>query len=353
MNINSLKYITAVLKGEPVETTTVDWYEVLGLLYSHRIAGLFYSRAHKSGIRLPHKVERMLCGVFSAQKRRNAFMREELCELAAPITARNIPCVFPKGSFLSNMRADEEIYADGERVSNDIDIITEPSGITAVADMLKEQGFVQGRYDAQSGNIIEFSRKEILMRRMNRGETAPFVKLTGNAEFPFIEADINFSLGNVPSAYGDVLSDMVACGKIYDGKAQLCVTPPEMFFIHLVLHQYKECALYFMVERGKDLELYKLADILYFWRSGLLDKPKLREIIRKYGLDAETATVLGQVSEIFDTDEFSTITDDIACITEQPIVIDYATKKTYEWTSTVTERACAFDGRLLLKEVCS
>lgn len=353
MKKESLNYIASVLKGEtPEERTTPDYYEIIGFLYSHRIAGLFYDRAEKHGIPLPLKAKRLLGNTFAAQKRRTAFMRERLKEIAEAVIRKDIPCVFPKGSYLSNMKSGEELYADGERVSNDIDIIVRPDGITLVADVLTELGFVQGRYDAEKNRIIPFTRLEILTRRMNRGETAPYVKLTGNCEFPFIEADINFSLGNTPNEYSAALEDIVGSREIYHGKVSLPAAPPELFFIHLILHQYKESALYFMTERGKDLELYKLADMYYMWNSGLLDKALLREKIEKHGIANEARAVLTQVREAFATECFDEL---INCIgtgpAEQPYVTDYADKRTYAWVGSVKERLCAFDCSRLLQRV--
>ena len=41
MKRESLKYIIGVLKGEEGNIRP-EWYETLGFLYSHKIAGLFY-----------------------------------------------------------------------------------------------------------------------------------------------------------------------------------------------------------------------------------------------------------------------------------------------------------------------
>ncbi len=353
MKKTDLEYIASVLKGEPPrENIAPDWYEILGFLNAHRIAGLFYSRAKRADIKLPFRADKLLSKVFAEQTRRNIFMREQLKIIAAKIITDNVACVFPKGSFLSNMKDGEKIYRDGERVSNDIDLIVRPDEITGVANVLSSLGFVQGRYDAAKKEIIPFSRIEILTRRMNRGETAPYVKLTGDPEFPFVEADINFSLGNTPGEHAKLLSDTVDSRITYDGKVTLPVTSPELFFLHLILHQYKESALYFMVERGKDLELYKLGDIYYFWNSGLLNKSALRDAVGKYGIAEETRAVLTQVRELFFTDCFDEFINLIGKgSVEQPHVTDYPNKRVYAWVGSVTERILAFDSRHMLQGI--
>lgn len=355
MTKESLKYVVYVLKGKlPDKYMTHDWYEIIGLLYSHRTAGLFYSRAKKINLQMPYKAEKLLSEIFLKQTRKNAFMRGQLSEISEAMIERRIACIFPKGSFLSNMKDEEAIYTEGERISNDIDIIVNPNGITAVSEVLTELGYKQGRYDARKGEIVPFTRLEILTRRMNRGETAPYVKLTGNPEFPFIEADINFSLGNVPEAYSELLSDMVASGMVYEGKIPLLVSDIEMFFLHLILHQYKESALYFMVERSKDLELYKLADIYYLWNSGLVSRKRFRKIIEKYNLNNEVAAVFGQVERVFLTEVFyGFIREGDVAVTSLglPQVIDYSSKKTYYWKELEPERICSFDSRNFFQDI--
>ena len=308
----------------------------------------------KINLQMPYKAEKLLSEIFLKQTRKNAFMRGQLSEISEAMIERRIACIFPKGSFLSNMKDEEAIYTEGERISNDIDIIVNPNGITAVSEVLTELGYIQGRYDARKGEIVPFTRLEILTRRMNRGETAPYVKLTGNPEFPFIEADINFSLGNVPEAYSELLSDMVASGMVYEGKIPLLVSDIEMFFLHLILHQYKESALYFMVERSKDLELYKLADIYYLWDSGLVNRKRFREIIEKYNLNNEVAAVFGQVERVFLTEIFyGFIREGDVTVTSLglPQVIDYSSKKTYYWKELESKRICSFDSRKFLQDI--
>lgn len=348
MRQGDIKYITSVLKGERCVCES-DWYEVLGFLCAHRVAGLFYKRAKDISLPLPYKAENILSGIYSAQVRKNILMRGYVGELAQRMIETKTPCIFAKGSLLSNMLGSDAVYADGERVSNDIDIVVKSDGITAVTEILREEGYVQGWYDRTSQKIIAYPRTEILSRRMNRGETAPFVKLTGNAETPFIEVDVNFSLGSVPGEKSELLAEMVDSRRIYEGKTELPAADAELFFLHLILHQYKESALYFTVARGKDLDLYKLADIYYMWKSRLLDRTKLQTISEKYGVNGEVGAVLEQVGKVFND---KTLRDTVyAGGKEQPEVIDYEKNRRYGWTVGITRRMCAFDGRKFLSPV--
>lgn len=348
MKERELDFITDVLKGDPAGEPA-DWYAVLGFLFSHRVAGLFYSRAKKQGVPLPKKAESLLSGVFEAQKRRVRGMRREIAEISAALEQRGVRHVFLKGSLLANAPEELRVYEDGERASQDVDLLIRPDELSGAGRALKELGFIQGVYRKEEGGILPFSRAEIVKRRMNRGEAAPFVRLTGEEERPFLEVDLNFSLGNTPAEGGELLTEMIASGKRYEGKVCLRTPNREMFFLHLILHQYKESCLSFMTERGKDLELYKLADLYFLSRGHKFDWVRLDEKIREYGLESRVGAVLHQVGTIFREEELLGLAK--AYGEEQPLVTDYERKRQYYWMAGERARICRFDDRGFLAEV--
>ena len=65
-----------------------------------------------------------------------------------------MPCVFLKGSLLSNLSEMDAIYADGERASNDIDLLAPPSAIGMVGDILKDLGYF--RDTTRAGKLFRF-----------------------------------------------------------------------------------------------------------------------------------------------------------------------------------------------------
>lgn len=347
MTERELRYITDILKGQEPQKQPEDWYGLLGFLQSHRIAGLFYNRAKRQGIPLPKRAENLLRESFERQKRRTEFLRGYIAELSAALQETGAGCVFLKGSVLSNLSYNE-IYADGERSSNDIDLLAKPSCVGEIEKVLRELGYVQGEYSAEEKTIKPYTRLEIVKRRMNRGEAAPFVKLTGNAEIPFIEVDINFSLGNTPNEEQDLLTEMIKTGLDYKGKVSLRVPGEEMFFLHLILHQYKESCLYFMAERGKELDLYKLADIYYLIKAEAFDKKKAVEIANQYQIIDRLGAVLQQVGEVFEDDAMLTEAQKYGI--EQPDVVDYERKRRYEWTVPIRERICSCSALKYLRQ---
>ena len=344
-----LRCVISILKGEKT-CDEPDWYSVLGFLFSHRIGGLFYSKAKNISTNMPLKVEKNLKDCFYKQKRKVEFMRREIKKITKKLNDLSVPYMLLKGSVLSNIsEKDNLVYQDGERISNDIDLLVKPQGITSVSQVLFELGFVQGVYNSEKNSIDEFSRKEILTRRMNRGEVAPFVKKTHNREFPYVEVDINFSLGNTPSDWLSLLEEMVDTSEVYKGKVKMRVPNEELFFLHLIMHQYKEISAFFMVQRSKDLDLYKLADIYYLFNLKAIDLEVFHQIVDKYELQNNVGVILRQVGGIFHDKKM--IDYALTFGGEIPTVIDYANKKTYQWGASLGRRLCSLDSIKFLKEM--
>ena len=104
-----------------------------------------------------------------------------------------------------------------------------------------------------------------------------------------------------------------------------------------------------MVERNKDLDLYKLADIYYLLKADVLDYERLEMLVKRHSLNQEVGTVLKQVGEIFADYEIADYAKKFESI--EPIVIDYENKKKYKWTEIVAKRLCSLDSRKYLIEV--
>ena len=351
MKGRTLEYVVKVLKGEEWQGYYPESYETIGFLIAHRIAGLFYSRK-PSWVRFPPKMEKILSREYENQARRVRFMRRYLRELSSALEESGTEHIFLKGSVLSNAMGRggrPAFYGPGERSSNDIDILVRSENLTEVSEILKRLGYVQGRYDPESRRIQGFERSEILSRRMNRGETAPFLKLTGNSEIPYIETDINFSLGATPSEYIGLREELLCGRKKYEGKIGLYSASETAFFIHLLLHQYKESRTMFMVGKGKDLDLYKLADIYYYWHSGQVKMEELERQLRENGAEEAAGAVLGQVGRVFHDEDMLLAAGEYGKIV--PEVTDYIQNKKYRWTADERMRLCNADTRYLLEEI--
>lgn len=346
MTERDIEYIMAVLRGR-IPNEEPEWYGALGFLHFHRLSGLFYNRAKKQGVVLPLKVDKLLGQAFEGQRRRVRMMREYLKEVSAGLIGTGVRHIVLKGSVLANL-ADSGFYEDGERVSDDIDLLARPTELSRISEVLRNLGYIQGTYCAEKHGITPFSRYEVLSRRMNRGEIAPFLKLTNSAEMPYVEIDINFSLGNTPEEGRALLEAMIESASVYHGKVSMKVADSEMFFLHLVMHQYKESCLTFAAKRGKDLDLYKLADLYYLLKSDALDTKALEELVKGYGLSRQLGAVCEQVGKAFGDEEILELSKRFPHC--QPEVKDYEQRKSYVWPVDIRERLLDMEAWKQLKE---
>ena len=348
MKYSSYDFIINILKNKKMNPD-VDWYEVLGFLSSNRISGLFYKRCKSLGILLPNKVDKILYEEYQKQRRKVNLLRSYIKEISTSLISKDIKHIFLKGSIFSNSNCELSIYSDGERSSNDVDILVKSDDITKVSSVLKELGFIQGYYDKENNKIIPFSRLEIINRRMNRGEVASFVKFTNDLEFPFVEVDINFSLGNTPNEYIDLLDYMIEKRVLYNKEFNIYGANINLFFIHLIIHEYKELTLYFMVKRCKDLDLYKIADIYYLLKNNLFNINKLKELADKFGINIELGTVINIVGKLFKDEEIIELSNNFKV--EEPIIIDYEKSRRYKFIIDVDKRILQFNNLKYLYDI--
>ena len=374
-----LNYILNILQGKKTKTDKVDFNDIFGFLELNKISGYFYNRIKNLNMELPQQLNRKLNYIQKIQSEKNNLMRKWIGYISDEIEFEKINFAVLKGSLLSNANINLEnvsynnfarfphqllrinceknnsFYKDGERISNDIDILINPKDITAVTKILKNMGFVQGYYDFKQDKIVELGRNEIISRRMNRGETAPFLQKLDNPILPFIEIDLNFSIDYLPTGNEDILNEMLSNTSKYEGKLFKSISSlnPEHFLIHLIMHQYKESVVYSMVKRNKDLELYKLLDIYLFLKAGLIDKQKFLQIISKYNLKKEAYFVLKTVSTVFNSLNIEDILSEVMPddLKYLDTVIDPENKnKNYYWKIPLLKRLYYYDKLKYLSE---
>lgn len=348
MKYSSYEFIIDTLK-EKLSNNEIDWYDVLGFLELHRISGLFYSKCRKLGVILPNKVDKILYEEYQKQRRKVNLLRNYIKDISSSLIEQDIKHIFLKGSIFSNCNNELSIYQDGERSSNDIDILVKSDDITKVSSVLKELGFVQGYYDKENNKIIPFSRLEVINRRMNRGEVASFVKLTNDLEFPYVEIDINFSLGNTPNEFVELLNEMIDERVLYNKEINIYGANINLFFIHLIIHEYKELTLYFMVKRNKDLDLYKIADIYYLLKNKIINIHEVINLSTKFNILKELGTVINIVGKLFKDEEIIVLSN--ISKAEEPIIIDYEENRRYKFIIDVDKRILQFNNLKYLYDI--
>lgn len=354
MLTTDLKCLINVLCGKPCDCSNLDWYAALGFLQLNRVAGRFYRVACERELLLPPGVAAHLAGIAEYQRMRNRKMLFWLKKICHALNRIEIPYAVLKGNVLVHADFDRKnrletvrpLYELGERASNDIDLLVLPKDVGKVEKALMQCGFTQGYYDAVAHDIRTVSRKDILERRMNRGETVPFQRILQCEQLRHIEIDINFSLDYLSNGMKEILEKMLARTQIYLLRTGGTVRSLETvdFLIHLILHQYKEMRVYSMVMRGKDLQFYKLLDLYLMLQR--IPHDSLFHRIKEYGIEEQAAAVLKTLTDVFENLQLESGLKDLAqsSFSQAELVLDPTEgNRSYVWTAEAWEKLQRFD----------
>ena len=230
--------------------------------------------------------------LYDANIAKAEFCKNNIANLCEIMETADFPFALLKGAYLIT-----NIYETGDRISNDVDILVNEKNVGKCKKILNDNGFIQGW--VEDGLFIEASRNDIVMAKMNFGETIPFIKKTDNG---FVTVDVNFSLGYKPMEDDSIITEMLDRIVIYPYRATNLVTLEDKdFIIHLCLHLYKEATTSEWVFRRKDLNLYKFNDIyVLLVKYGSIEMYKeLAKRVIHYGAEKECYFALCHTKEIY------------------------------------------------------
>lgn len=256
-----------------------DMPYVLGQLLFNRMGGAAYLVLQETELlsKVNREFRNTLAAIYGDNREKVRSFKRALADLSHTLADIHVPYAVLKGACLAFL------YPEGIRTSNDVDLLVNGTDITIVANALKQDGFEQGYI--RNGVFVPASRYEILSSRINRGETVPFIKKTDLPRLPYLEVDINFTLDfQARDSQGMVetfLKGATPC--VQTANMPLYTLQLYDFVLHLCAHLYKEATTYPWVEMGRDLSLYKYADLyfmLHGWREEHYDalEKRLRQI---------------------------------------------------------------------------
>ncbi|MBQ7335756.1 MAG: nucleotidyltransferase family protein [Clostridia bacterium] len=224
----------------------------------------------------------------------NGIAVRERYKACAPLFAQSeIPYAVIKGAVLS-----QRLYKDPFlRSSGDIDILIHRRDTDRLKELLLANGFVQGRVTKHG--IEPFSRREIVFQATMSHQTAPYVKKTGNKLCPYINLDVNTDILWGESGVHTDMDAVLSCaipGQVLDTSIQ--VLRPEMEFLALCLHHYKDLNSLFLLSQGR----YRLGLFCELYEYLCMVRPdaqRLQELCRALGVGQYLYVCVFQVREIF------------------------------------------------------
>ena len=242
-----------------------------------------------------------------------------------------------------------DIYPEGYRTSNDIDLLVLPEDVTQIGDILRDAGFEQGKII--NDQFFPASRREIIESKMMRGETVPYIKHMELPGIKYLEVDINFSLG-FGGGNDEIERKMLnAVSLKRTDHCEIFTLKDIDFFIHLCAHLYKEASTLPWVEMKRDMSLYKYCDI-YTLISDMNenDTKYLFERAKELGLEKICGFAILETAAIFDINNKMALdisedilSDDLDFI---HTVISPKDKKVYVYTNKDVFNRLFLDNRL-------
>jgi len=233
----------------------IDWSNFLGTVLYNRVNGIVYNNI-KQFEKVPVYVIYSLKIVYSEQEVRTKLHQEEIFKINDILDQEKIKFAFLKGSVLNSV-----FYKKGERISNDTDIMVSVEDLDRVVNILKGEGYIQGRFE--NGEIIPAMKKEIIFARLNTYEIVPLIKKINERYFPVHELDINFRLGNddVKGLSVEMLDNTFILKNEGKGVRTMSL---ENFLLFLCVHHYREATMIYKIVTGDDFTLYKYMDVHFF-----------------------------------------------------------------------------------------
>ena len=265
----------------PEVTVTID-SELLEKIKWNRIGGIAAANIFGTEqYRLAEKERTEMEELANASMRKTEMFLKNMSYLCQVLKQANFSYALLKGAYLTT-----KLYKKGNRTSNDIDMLIHGKEVGKVDRLLKEHGFVQG-YVNPEGELVPATRKQIVMSKLNYGETVPYVKLQ---EERLLSIDINFSIDYKPPKTDLVLDHMLSQVKeVAYGEDSFYTLDEYDFLIHLCCHQFKEAVIFDYFHRQKDIMLYKYSDmnLLFHHYDTNFSYQKLLERMQFYGLEAQ------------------------------------------------------------------
>ncbi|WP_054943547.1 nucleotidyltransferase family protein [Paenibacillus ihuae] len=238
----------------------IDWGFVAGQLAHHRLSGYFCSGLRQDQARkLFPEFKKTLELIVKAQRRQTQEINDIILPVLQELEQQHIRYAALKGLVFN-----ATLYQMGDRRSNDSDLLVYEEDLDRLDTILRNFGYKQSLLP--NNELIEASRKDKLIQRLNYHDLVPYVKKIDSDFVDFHEIDINF---HFDSKYNDVTKLVLDYGTVHYqyGDRGFLGLPWETNLVHLCVHFFREGSNSLWSSGRRDVVLYKLIDIVNTIRS--------------------------------------------------------------------------------------
>lgn len=275
-------------------TEDLDWIFIGGILLNHRLSGYFFVGLDDvQKVNVPKELRAIFRLIIFAQAQRQTMINHEVDKINAQLVKHEVHFAGIKGILFGT-----EIYVTGERRSNDVDLLVYEPDLSTLDTAMRELGYIQS--NCPNGKLVEASKKEKLIQRMNYHDLVPYVK---QVEDIILEIDINFLFDGKDNPTDKFLYDDGLYE--YTGK-EYTITglSHRAHLAFLLVHFYREATNSIWTKDKRDLTFYKIVDIINYIRhiKNEVDCTELVEFFRKLNIAGKCYYVFKVICEFYQDD---------------------------------------------------
>lgn len=291
-NETEIKKINNLLENK------LDWTRIAGILLNHRLSGYFYfGMKDKYRKFIPKEMIKALDMLVLGQRCNQQELVEESKIIFNSLETTDINYAGLKGVIFGT-----EMYKIGARRSNDIDLLVFEKDLDKLDVIMRNLGYIQTN---SPDTMIEASKREKIIQRMNYHDLVPYVKKKGDR---IIEIDINFLFDGKNNLVDEQVFEMGT--QIYVGEDyKFRGLAPSSFLSFLCVHFYREATEKNWVESKRNITLYKLVDIFNFIRKYSVDLEidKLIEVFKQLNILEKCFCTFLVIQEFYDDSFINTL----------------------------------------------
>ena len=272
----------------------LNWVYIGGILINHRLSGYFINGLNnEQAVKVPKELLKTLKLLIKAQVERQALINKEIDIIDKKLRQTDIRFAGLKGVLLGT-----EVYVNGDRRSNDVDLLVYEEDLDKLDKAMREMGYIQS--NCPNSELIEASKKEKIIQRMNYHDLVPYVKQIDDI---VLEVDINFLFdGKDNQIDKQVYEDGLF---VYYGNAySITGLSQRMNLAFFIVHFYREATNSIWTNEKRDIVFYKIVDTMNYIRhvQNKIDRNELVEVFKKLNIAGKAYYVFNVLREFYNNE---------------------------------------------------
>jgi Uncharacterised nucleotidyltransferase len=251
---------------------------------------------------VPIRIVELLTAYRAHALHRRTVWYAALFELTEALENAGVTAVARKGAAFEGT-----IYGgDASRWTGDLDFLVLPEEADRARAAAETLGYEQGWYDARTGALQRFSRKELVGYRLNPDHLPTMARLCDDEFVPVIELDFAMSLTWARAHFAVSVADVLRSrhrleARTPAGGGRFWVASLPFQLIDTTLHLFREAWFDWWLDREQDVDLMKFGDVMRLWAQVCgADAPlAFRELLDRYAVTEPVAWVFEHCKRLF------------------------------------------------------